>query len=39
LDIMTWPSADNSVNSCSFLENEIPVISLFAIWLLFYLNI
>jgi hypothetical protein len=27
LDIMTWSSANNSVNSCLFVENEIPVIS------------
>jgi hypothetical protein len=29
LDIMTWSSANNSVNSCLFLESGIPVISYF----------
>jgi hypothetical protein len=29
LDIMTWSSANNSVNSCLFLESVIPVMSSF----------
>jgi hypothetical protein len=29
LDIMTWSSANNSVNKCLFLESGIPVISSF----------
>jgi hypothetical protein len=39
LDGMTWSSANSSVNSCLFLESEILLYLLFAIWLLFHLNI
>jgi hypothetical protein len=35
LDGMTWSSANSSVNSCLFLESEILLYLLFAIWLYF----